>query len=52
MLRVYVRDLTRVLDFTDLTIQDDISVKEHPTQILGRKEQVLRNNVIPLIKIL
>src|SRR4051812_26347426 len=51
-LKPYVHDPTHVLDFQDLTIQDDISIEDRPIQILDRREQVLRNKVIPLVKVM
>lgn len=55
MFRCYVTMYAiRILCWTSLTwlIQDDISIEEHPTQIIGRKEQVLRDKLIPLVKVL
>src|SRR5438270_11101184 len=51
-LKPYVHDPTHVLDFQDLTIQGDISIEDRPIQILDRREQVLRNKVIPLVKVM
>ena len=51
-LKPYVHDPSHVLDFQDLTIQDDISIEDRPIQILDRREQVLRNKVIPLVKVM
>src|SRR3954468_20585860 len=42
-LKPYVHDPSHVLDFLDLTIQDDIFIEDRPIQILDRREQVLRN---------
>src|SRR5436190_15058500 len=51
-LKPYAHDPSRVLDFQDLTIQDDISIEDRPVQILDRNEKVLKNKVIPLVKVL
>jgi hypothetical protein len=51
-MRKYVYDPTHVLDYHDLSIQDDISIEDQPIQILDRREQVLRKKVIPLVKVL
>src|SRR5438270_10484086 len=51
-LKPYAHDPSHVLDFQDLSIQDDISIEDRPIQILDRREQVLRNKVIPLVKVM
>src|SRR5436190_16898972 len=51
-LKPYAHDPSHVLDFQDLSIHDDISIKDRPIQILGRREQVLRNKVIPLVRVM
>ena len=33
-------------------MEQDLSYEEIPVQILDRKEQILRNKVIPLVKVL
>ena len=35
-----------------ITLKDDLGYEEEPVQILDRREQHLRNKVIPLVKVL
>src|SRR4051812_32264315 len=51
-LKPYAHDPSHILDFQDLTIQDGISIEDRPIQILDRREQVLKNKVIPLVKVI
>jgi hypothetical protein len=52
MLRKYVPDPTHVLESEPLQIQSNMTYEETPTRILDRKEQVLRNKTISLVKVL
>ncbi|KAL6210662.1 hypothetical protein ACLB2K_015894 [Fragaria x ananassa] len=52
MLRKYIADPSHVLDEQPISLQKDLSYEEEPVQILDRKEQVLRNKSIPLVKVL
>ncbi|XP_062077935.1 uncharacterized protein LOC133782594, partial [Humulus lupulus] len=52
MLRKYVSDTKHVLRYEDLELQTDLSYEEQPVQILDRKDKVLRNKTIPLVKVL
>ena len=52
MLRKYIADLSHVLEEQPISLQKDLSFEEEPVQILDRKEQVLRNKSIPLVKVL
>ena len=52
MLRSYVFYPSHILSYEPLQVQDDLSYKEVPVEILDRKEQVLRNKTIPLVKVL
>jgi hypothetical protein len=52
MLRRYVSDLTHILSYEPLQVQDDLSYEEMPMKILDRKDQVLRNKTIRLVKVL
>jgi hypothetical protein len=52
MLRKYVPDPTHVLESEPLQIQSNMTYKETSTRILDRKEQVLRNKTISLVKVL
>src|SRR3954468_16620696 len=51
-LKPYAYDPSHILDFQDLSIQDDISIEDRPIQILDHREQVLRNKVTPLVKVM
>ncbi|TYK00849.1 DNA/RNA polymerases superfamily protein [Cucumis melo var. makuwa] len=52
MLRKYIPDPSHVLQDQPVELKEDLSYVEEPVQILDRKEQVLRNKTIPLIKVL
>ncbi|KAM6582370.1 hypothetical protein CsatB_009372 [Cannabis sativa] len=52
MLRTYVPDPTHVLSYDDNELQTHLSYNEQPIKILDRKEKVLRNKTIPLVKVL
>ncbi|XP_057461104.1 uncharacterized protein LOC130751517 [Actinidia eriantha] len=45
MLRKYIADPSYVLVQQPIELEDDLSYVEEPTQILDRREQVLRNKV-------
>ncbi|KAA0051482.1 putative retrotransposon protein, identical [Cucumis melo var. makuwa] len=50
MLRKYIPDPSHVLQEQPVELKEDLSYVEEQVQILDRKEQVLRNKMIPLIK--
>jgi hypothetical protein len=52
MLRKYVPNPTHVLESEPLQIQSNMTYEETPTRILDRREQVLRNKTILLVKVL
>ncbi|KAL6186072.1 hypothetical protein ACLB2K_042194 [Fragaria x ananassa] len=52
MLRKYIADPSHVLQEQPISLARDLSYVEEPVQILDRKEQVLRNKTIPLVKVL
>ena len=52
MLRKYIPDPSHVLQDQPVELKEDLSYVEEPVQILDKKEQVLRNKTIPLIKVL
>ncbi|KAA0059240.1 putative DNA/RNA polymerases superfamily protein [Cucumis melo var. makuwa] len=52
MLRKYISDPSYVLQEQPVELKEDLSYVEEPVQILDRKEQVLRNKMIQLIKVL
>ncbi|KAA0056000.1 putative gag-pol polyprotein [Cucumis melo var. makuwa] len=52
MLRKYIPDPSHMLQEQPVKLKEDLSYDEEPVQILDRKEQVLRNKMIQLIKVL
>ncbi|KAL0539811.1 hypothetical protein IC582_024032 [Cucumis melo] len=52
MLRKYVADLTPVVDFQPLQINENLSYEEQPVEILAREVKRLRNQGIALVKVL
>ena len=52
MLKKYVLDPSHVIEYQPLDIQLNLTYEEKPICILGRREQVLRNKVIPYVKVL
>ena len=52
MLRKYIPDPSHVLTEQPVEIQENLTYEEEPMQILDRREQVLRNKTIPLVKVL
>ena len=51
-LRRYVSDETHVLSYEDLVLDETLSYEEQPVKILDRKDKILRNKTIPLVKVL
>ncbi|XP_038889240.1 uncharacterized protein LOC120079131 [Benincasa hispida] len=51
MLRKYVPDPTHVLPEQPVQLRENLSYEEEPVEILDRKEHVLRNKTIPLVKV-
>ena len=52
MLRKYIPDPSHVLRDQPVELKDNLTYKEQPMQIVDRREQILRNKVIPLVKVL
>ena len=52
MLRKYIPDLSDVLREQPVQLKENLTYEEIPVQIVDCKEQVLRNKVIPLVKVL
>ena len=52
MLRKYIPDPSHVLTEQPVEIQENLTYEDEPVQILDRREQVLRNKTIPLVKVL
>ncbi|KAL4028527.1 hypothetical protein IC575_011724 [Cucumis melo] len=52
MLRKYISDPSHVLQVQPIELKEDLSYREEVVQILDKKEQVLRNKTIQLVKVL
>ncbi|TYK24155.1 Transposon Ty3-G Gag-Pol polyprotein [Cucumis melo var. makuwa] len=52
MLRKYVPDPSHILEAQPVHLKENLSYEDEPIQILNKKEQMLRNKVIPLVKVL
>jgi hypothetical protein len=52
MLRKYNPDARHVVEYEQVDIQPDLSYIEQPVEIIDRKDQVLRNKVIKLVRVL
>jgi hypothetical protein len=52
MLRRYVFDPSHILSYEPLQVQEDLSYEEMLMGILDRKDHVLRNMTIRLVKVL
>lgn len=52
MLRTYIPDPSHVLPIEELEVNEDVSYDTKPIAVVDRKEQVLRNRVIPLLKVI
>ena len=52
MLKKYIRDPSHVIQQEPIELHEDLSYEERPVEILDRKDKVLRNKVIPLVKAL
>ncbi|XP_074298044.1 uncharacterized protein LOC141628849 [Silene latifolia] len=52
LLRKYIPDASHVIKMPPIQVRENLTYEEQPVQILDRKEKVLRNKVIPMVKIL
>ena len=52
MLRKYILDPSHVLKTPPVELKEDLSFKLQPIGILDQRKKVLRNKVIPMVKIL
>ena len=52
MLRKYIADPSHILKEQPIQLKENLTYEEHPVEILDRRNQVLRNKVIPLVKVL
>ena len=50
-LRKYIPDPTQEIRVEVIELRDDLTYPESPERILDRRDQALRNKVIPLVKI-
>lgn len=51
MLQRYKSDAKRIVEYEQVDMQPDLTYVEQPMEIINRKEQVLRNKVIKLVKV-
>ncbi|XP_062100194.1 uncharacterized protein LOC133806075 [Humulus lupulus] len=51
ILRKYVEDLSHVLSYEQLEVDSKLCYEENQIRILDRKDMVLRNKTIPLVKV-
>ena len=52
MLRKYLHDPSHVLNYESLDVDAKLAYEERPVGILDRKNKVVRNKVVPLVKVL
>ena len=52
MLRKYIGYPSHILKEQPIQLKENLTYEEHPVEILDRRDQVLRNKVIPLVKVL
>ena len=52
MLRKYIADPSHILKEQPIQLKENLTYEEHPVEILDRRDQVLRNKLIPLVKVL
>ena len=52
MLKKYISDPSHILNQKRIEIYEDLTYEEKLVKILDREEKVLRNKVIPLVKVL
>ena len=51
ILRKYEPDPTHVLRYKEIDMDDKVSYVERPIKIEDRKDRVLRNKTIPMVKV-
>ena len=52
MIRKYIPDPSHIIKYELMEIDKDLSYVEEPTQIIDKKEKILRNRIIPLVKVI
>jgi hypothetical protein len=50
-LRSYVRDPSHIIDHSELAVRTNLSFKAQPVSIVDRREKVLKNKVIKLVRV-
>ena len=51
MLKKYISDPSHVLGHEPIEVHEDLTYEEKPEKILDRRDKLLRNKVIPLVKV-
>ena len=52
MLKKYLHDPSHVLSYESLDVDPKLNYEERPIKILDRKDKVLRNKIVLLVKVL
>ena len=52
MLKKYLHDPSHILSYESLDVDPKLTYEEKPVEILDRKDKVLRNKIVPLVKVL
>ena len=52
MLRKYIPDPSHVIEYEPIVIEKDLFYKEEPIRIIDKKEKILRNRIITLVKVI
>ena len=52
MLKKYVLDPSHVLTEEPIEVHEDLTYEEKPVKILDKQDKILRNKIIPLVKVL
>ena len=52
MLRPYIHEPSHVIQHEPLQLRDDLTYEEKPIEILDRRDKVLSNKTLPLVKVL
>jgi hypothetical protein len=52
ILRKYIANPNVIVEYESLEIQEGLTYEEEPMKIVDKKEQVLHNKTIPIIKVL
>ena len=52
MLRKYISDSSHVLEIPPIELKEELSFEAQPIGILNHREKVLKNKVVPMVKVL